>query len=791
MDFASFFERATNAVPYGFQRRIAADGLPDVLQAPMGAGKTPGLILPWLWRLLEADESVRLATPRRLVVALPMRTLVDQVERNVATWLHRLSLTDRVVLHVIMGGSRSSEGAWRLAPHAPAIVIGTLDCLVSKALVRGYGTSRAVAPMDFALVTNGAHTLIDEIQLAPNATVTLRQLAAFQRRYGTAEPVGLTCASATVDARVLDTVDNPAAGLHRVELDDQDRTGRLGELLAATRTVRRLPGPAGDPRILAEHAVARHRPGTRTLIVANTVKAATAIAKALRRLKPAADVLLIHSRYRGVDRAARVETLTAPPGGNGLIAVSTQVVEAGVDIDSAVLITEAAPWPSVCQRSGRCNRYAQVEDAELWWFPAGRNGPYDAADLDEAERVLDTLEDRACTGEELLGQQVRPADLALRVLRRPDFLTLFDTAPDLSGTDIDIAPYLRGGEELDCHLAWIEPASDGPLPVGFRPPELRWRCPAPIGDVRKWLAGGVRAWTFSAERQGWDRVNRQTRLRPGELIMVHAADGGYDPEAGFDPSHRALVPVADTDEPTVGEASDAITDDSTNVQCGTWTSLDAHLEQTADQARALLDACVPALSDDLRRTVVAAGLLHDVGKVHPAWQSALRATAGGDAPPPGLLAKSPGEGVLRFPERRGFRHELVSALLLSAEEASGLRDRAQVDENDVALLRYLVAAHHGKVRLQLPAVAADDHQVLGVQPGETLEPAAVLDVAIPAWRADPATLAPGGTDAWTGAALRLLVEHGPFRLAYLEMLVRAADWRASAGEALAEAGGDR
>jgi len=41
--------------------------------------------------------------------------------------------------------------------HRPAILVGTVDSLVSKALNRGYGIGRATYPIDFGLVTNGAH----------------------------------------------------------------------------------------------------------------------------------------------------------------------------------------------------------------------------------------------------------------------------------------------------------------------------------------------------------------------------------------------------------------------------------------------------------------------------------------------------------------------------------------------------------------------------------------------------------------------------------------------------------
>ena len=44
----------------------------------------------------------------------------------------------------------------------------------------------------------------------------------------------------------------------------------------------------------------------------------------------------------------------------------------------------------------------------------------------------------------------------------------------------------------------------------------------------------------------------------------------------------------------------------------------------------------------------------------------------------------------------------------------------------------------------------------------------------------------GGDTSWTGRSLELLAELGPFKLAYLEAILRAADCRASAKEARGE-----
>jgi CRISPR-associated endonuclease/helicase Cas3 len=246
-DFGAFYRTATGHAPHGYQERIARDGLPDVVEAPTGTGKT-GVILAWLWRQQSAEH--RGTTPRRLVYALPQRSLVDQVAGEARTWLDKLGLADEVALHVVMGGRGESQGDWRENLHRPAIVVGTVDSLVSKALNRGYGIGRAIYPIDFALVTNGAQWIIDEIQLCQESATTLRQLAAFAGRFGTAEPFGLTCMSATVPDGLLETVDNSQIQ-RRVQIHDAERTGPLAIRLAAARTVRHLDAGSGDYRTIA------------------------------------------------------------------------------------------------------------------------------------------------------------------------------------------------------------------------------------------------------------------------------------------------------------------------------------------------------------------------------------------------------------------------------------------------------------------------------------------------------------------------------------------------------------
>jgi CRISPR-associated endonuclease/helicase Cas3 len=809
--FDEFFRKATGFGPHGYQARIARDGLPDVVQAPTGTGKT-GIILAWLWRRLSQEDCA--VTPRRLVYALPQRSLVDQVAGEARAWLDRLGLAEKVALHVVMGGRGETQGEWRENMHRPAIVVGTVDSLVSKALLRGYGISRAMFPVDFALVTNGTQWVIDEIQLCPESTTTLRQLSGFAAKSGTAEPFGLTCMSATVPEGLLETVDRPAAGV-TVAIGDDERTGELAVRLGAARTVRRTWRDPGDYKVLAGTVRNLHRPGTLTLVVLNTVPAARAVYQHLRG--GPVECTLLHSRFRGIDRAGRIAGVTARP--QDRIVVSTQVIEAGLDLSAAVLVTEAAPWPSLVQRAGRCNRTGKVAGAELWWLPPARPLPYEQEDIDATAAELTRLEGQAVTGEDLLARQVKYTTGQVRVIRRSDFDGLFDTAPDLSGNDVDIAPYVRDADDLDAEVAWATwtPGPDGAPAPEVRAPAGEYRCRVSLTDAAS-LAKDKKVWRFDQAANRWTRVTQQaqSRPRPGEVLLVSVGDGGYDTETGFDPSARGPVPgspelltpaereaqaaaaATGAAEQTalagvVAGAEDAYAADTASQARPRWQPLDEHSEQVRDQAAALLDVLQPDIPPGAGQAAALAGYLHDAGKAHETWQDALC----GLAPPDEAdriavgrpWAKSgAASGVLRFAGGVAFRHELASLLLMD-----GPLHRLLETSPDPDLTRYLVLAHHGRLRVQvrdpgdlttLPPGEASEKKILGLEqgaespvPGVLGQPSAVLTVDLEQFRL-------GGDRSWTRTVLGLRDRYGPFTLAYVETLVRIADWRASGGKDL-------
>ena len=69
---------------------------------------------------------------------------------------------------------------WDVHPEKPAILIGTQDMLLSRALNRGYGMSRYRWPMHFGLLNNDCLWVMDETQLMGPGLSTACQLEAFR-----------------------------------------------------------------------------------------------------------------------------------------------------------------------------------------------------------------------------------------------------------------------------------------------------------------------------------------------------------------------------------------------------------------------------------------------------------------------------------------------------------------------------------------------------------------------------------------------------------------------------------
>lgn len=94
-------------------------------------------------------------------------------------------------------------------------------------------------------------------------------------------------------------------------------------------------------------------------IVFNTVEKAQ---KFYNENLPGCNKYLFHARYIYQDRVSKLNELKSKLEKSPLIVVSTQTIEAGVDISFDVMFRELAPFDSIFQSAGRVNRFSENSD---------------------------------------------------------------------------------------------------------------------------------------------------------------------------------------------------------------------------------------------------------------------------------------------------------------------------------------------------------------------------------------------------------------------------------------------
>lgn len=928
--FERFFQRATGFPPYQWQTHVAESGFPDVIPVPTGLGKTEGVVLAWAWRLLNQKGE-----PRHLVYCLPMRTLVRQTVERLERYFKAAEVD--IGVYQLMGGAIDEK--WARIPEKPWVLVGTQDQLLSRALNRGYAMSRFEWPVHFGLLNNDCRWIVDEVQLMGPGLWTTAQLDWMRRkRFGTILDCPTTWMSATIGTDFLQTTDRERDGLHNTTslpagIIERDSNGEIQLRLAAKRPIGMWPamdGAGPTPKrkktlkesgrtsadfyeALANAVKEKHVPGTLSLVICNTVEAARRVYERLPNNLPK---VLLTSLFRRQDRdehekkllefeAKRKETearreheqrtsdIGKPvPNDPGLICVSTQVVEAGVDISAHHLWSELAPWPSIIQRLGRLNRDGRDQDARAWFWEAppeegqkkkaDRIGPYEVKDIERARRLIRDLipcsENKPFYAalKELEGKTEIKEDLQAALQPRPepmpralDVHGLFSTERDVHGGFTDVSSFVRGADpDADLTVVWRDweggAKKEPPRGDHLDGPSLDATtegCPVPFYRLRETLKkSGARAWVWNEEDDAWEEI-RPDDLRPGMVVMLHRDAGGYSKALGWtgDTSDK----IEDEDVPRAGRGR-ALCDDE-RTERGYWATLNVHLYDARREAEKLCEAL--GIPDEFRAAVIEAAGWHDLGKAHPQWQGAL--PSGADVGP-GPWAKSPhvlaidvtgrdaceavaaeigkllpsalrlpdevsqreGKELVRLrwavdsrlkpqeldrlrqlaavrwaghvPFRPGLRHEAASALAMWHRYRNG-------KANYSALAVYLAAAHHGKVRTMFRSLTDDGDDAFGVSPQPDrlqlnndevwqLDFTVIKDGAEGTWTEDGSGFILTGY-GWSGLIADLLGPWrdpsddkteagvvpaneprslGPFKLAYLEALVRIADWRASA-----------
>ncbi|MDZ4783712.1 MAG: type I-U CRISPR-associated helicase/endonuclease Cas3 [Planctomycetia bacterium] len=505
------------------------------------------------------------------------------------------------------------------------------------------------------------------------------------------------------------------------------------------------------------------------------------------------------------------------PIGSAVYLICTSAGEVGVNLSADHMACDLSTFESMTQRFGRVNRFGNRKDTRIdVVYPATFDDKHPLTPARRATKEL--LERLNCDASPLtlsnLDAKQRQGAFAPKPMILPATETLFDAwaltsiRGKMPGRP-EVADYLHGIAEWEpprTRVAWREEVN---LVVGDRleryepidlldeyallPRELlsdaservlreldamRDRLLGAVYPV--WLvndSGEVEVLTLEKllsvdKKQATARIKDRTLLLPpsaGGLSSSGILDGAsphaYDvadksngddddrirvlsDDAGYDTKTKGMRRVLSVELDLGGEGDEPRAWDwfkrrpleggRTAQRPVRW---DVHVKDVVDHCDFILGRL--KLPTDIKQAIHIAARLHDHGKRREQFQFGL----GNRNYPERVLAKSGGAAV-RFPET--YRHEFGS-IIDAAEEAEFQALTTELQD----LVLHLIAAHHGRARPHFPLDEAydPDHRPI-------ISDAVATEV--------PRRFA------------RLQRRYGRWGLAYLESLLRAADWAASA-----------
>jgi CRISPR-associated endonuclease/helicase Cas3 len=369
------------------------------LTAPTGSGKTLAL--------LAIANSIRERRPDHAVIfAVPFLSITEQIEdicRNLVfagnpSFVTRIdSRTEDPELEEILRGLDADPARFD-EMLSRSFSIETFDAaFVVTTFVQFFETLLSNKGTTLLRLPNFAKCifLIDEVQALPPRLYAF--FAAYLDAFCKLVDSYAVLSTATMPAFGLST--NPGAGWDAAQLFP-DYTPPI-ELVSVDRW---YPNPVFNryrverlDATLATFTLAdlsRHVVGQKTssLIILNTIDDTRSLYDLLSDDSDTdAEIVLLNTRFVLNDRREKIDLCKKMLlSGSRVVLISTQLIEAGVDIDFPTVYRDLCPLPSLIQSAGRCNRNGEnVAGGQVNFFELR-----DANGMSRAERVYRDQSDR-------------------------------------------------------------------------------------------------------------------------------------------------------------------------------------------------------------------------------------------------------------------------------------------------------------------------------------------------------------------------------------------------------------
>ena len=453
-EFGAFFAALNGGHdPFSWQEEvldhICEHGVwPERINAPTGSGKSSVVDIHLFANALAAVGAAP-RVPRRLCVTVGRRALVDsQADRAREKILDRMGKAlanesdESDILRRVAEALQSFQTRNDEEGRAPfevghirgelsnrnlpvtdisacAIIAATPDMYGSRALFRGYGSTKAARPRETALLAMDTVMVLDEAHMNRQLLHTTQRIAELQKREATLGVPTLQVVETTATPSTEDS-ESTTLGVDIEALDspnDEELRKRVhSHKELVLRPIDKWDGKPGNRAVvdaavdaikdfLAHRKASEDSKEAHTVgCIVNHVRTAISIKEKLAEDKVLGkdEVQLLVGRMRPYDLENLQEkhpNLFTTRGDESVkVVVATQTLEVGIDVDFADLVTELASASSLAQRFGRVNRLGYRTDSKVVVIgPASGDSvkkdapPYKAVDLSNAYGWLETL----------------------------------------------------------------------------------------------------------------------------------------------------------------------------------------------------------------------------------------------------------------------------------------------------------------------------------------------------------------------------------------------------------------
>ncbi|HEY6763743.1 MAG TPA: CRISPR-associated helicase Cas3', partial [Candidatus Sulfotelmatobacter sp.] len=358
------------------------------LTVPTGGGKT-------LAGLRFALRHAELHQMDRVIFVVPYTSIIDQNAKTVRNILEapEETVTPGSIVLEHHSNLLPEQQTWRnklLTENWDAPVVFTTTVQLLETLFGG-GTrsARRMHQLSKAIL------VFDEIQTLP-----LKCVHMFNNAMNfLVEQCGTTVVLCTATQPLLGQVDATKGAIQITDGSEimPDVANLFVDLARVEVVDRRKPGGWNDEDV-ADFALQEVRTSGSCLVVVNTKAAAHVLYQLCRNSSPNLPIFHLSANMCPAHRKevlTKLVKLLSPDSESAVLCISTQVIEAGVDVDFGSVIRFTAGLDSIAQAAGRCNRHGERVSGRVSIVNAARDTSEMIQDIrigrQVAERVFSEL----------------------------------------------------------------------------------------------------------------------------------------------------------------------------------------------------------------------------------------------------------------------------------------------------------------------------------------------------------------------------------------------------------------